>query len=203
VADVGERWCALLESVLVSPRISTRRAPTPRTAAASDSGSGMGAEVFRQMRSDAVYEANPRSLTCANACEQALRTPPRPVRDEGGQPDPTSETDRNMTVVPFLARSARLPRAGGNTRTRGAPSAGASPSPPGMGTGRMPQCPGCRGPCFRTQLRRRGIGLTSRGRQDRSLSWSRAEEHGSPSGSAVLMLISLPTFITARYVRMP
>jgi hypothetical protein len=70
-------WKALL-----SPRISTRRARTPRTGAVSDSGSGMGAEVFRQLRSDAVYETDRRSLTCADACEQALRTPARPVRDE-------------------------------------------------------------------------------------------------------------------------
>jgi hypothetical protein len=82
VVAAGERWCALLESVLVSPRISTRRARTPRTGAASDSGSGMGAEVFRQLRSDAVYQADRRSLTCADACEQALRTLARPVRDE-------------------------------------------------------------------------------------------------------------------------
>jgi hypothetical protein len=82
VADVGERWPALLESVLVSPRISTRRARTPRTGAASDSGSGMGAEIFRQVRSDTVYEADRGSVTCADACKQALCTPARPVRDE-------------------------------------------------------------------------------------------------------------------------
>jgi hypothetical protein len=42
----------------------------------------MGAEIFRQLRSDAVYEPDRRSLTCAETCEQALRTPARPVRDE-------------------------------------------------------------------------------------------------------------------------
>jgi hypothetical protein len=82
VADASERHATLLESVLVSLRISTRRAGMPRTGVVSDSGSGMGAEIFRQMRSDAVYEADRRSLTCADACEQALRTPVRPVRDE-------------------------------------------------------------------------------------------------------------------------
>jgi hypothetical protein len=80
--DWRGRWCALLKSVLVSPRISTRRARMPRTCAVSDSGSGMGAEVFPQLRSDAVYEADRRSLTCADACEQVLCTSACPVRDE-------------------------------------------------------------------------------------------------------------------------
>ena len=42
----------------------------------------MGVEIARQLRSDAVYGADRRSLTCADACEQALRTPARLVRDE-------------------------------------------------------------------------------------------------------------------------
>jgi len=42
----------------------------------------MGSETFCQLRSDEVYEADRRSLTCTDACEQALRTPECPVRDE-------------------------------------------------------------------------------------------------------------------------
>jgi hypothetical protein len=42
----------------------------------------MGAGAFGQLRSDAVYEADRRSLTCVDACEQTLRTPACPVRDE-------------------------------------------------------------------------------------------------------------------------
>ena len=82
LANTRAQSSKALESVLLSPRISTRRARTPRTGAVSDSGSGMGAEAFRQLRSDAVYEADRRSLTCADACEQTLRTPACPVRDE-------------------------------------------------------------------------------------------------------------------------
>ena len=55
MADAGERRLALLESVLLSPRISTRRARTLRTGAVSEFGSGMGAAALRQLRSDAVY----------------------------------------------------------------------------------------------------------------------------------------------------
>jgi hypothetical protein len=42
----------------------------------------MGAEAFRQICSVTVYEADRRSVTCADACEQTLRNPARPVRDE-------------------------------------------------------------------------------------------------------------------------
>src|SRR5580698_2768752 len=41
----------------------------------SDSGSGMGAAVSRQARSDAACWADGRLLTCADAREQGLRTP--------------------------------------------------------------------------------------------------------------------------------
>jgi hypothetical protein len=42
----------------------------------------MGAETCCQVRSDAVYDADRWSLTCADAHKQASRTPAPRVRDE-------------------------------------------------------------------------------------------------------------------------
>jgi hypothetical protein len=54
VAAIGERWPALLESVLLSPPISSWETSRQRSEAVPDSGSEMGAEAFRQVRSDTV-----------------------------------------------------------------------------------------------------------------------------------------------------
>jgi hypothetical protein len=82
MAAIGERRSAVLESVLLSPGISIREARTPRTGAVSDSGSGTGAEASRQVRSDALYEADRQALTCADTCRQTARSLERPVRDQ-------------------------------------------------------------------------------------------------------------------------
>jgi hypothetical protein len=70
---MGERWCALPESVLLSPRIFTCEARSPRTGALSDCGSRMGAEVLRQVRSDTVYGGDRQSLTCCDKVMELYR----------------------------------------------------------------------------------------------------------------------------------
>ena len=85
MTDAGERRATLLESVLASAPEAFRETRTPRKAMVSDSGSEMGAEAFRQMRSASVCVAGLRSLTCADASEQRMCTSARPVRDEALQ----------------------------------------------------------------------------------------------------------------------
>ena len=54
---------------LTVPTGTRRHGPT-RVPGCPILGSGMGAEAFRQARSDAVYEADQRSLTCVDAPKQ-------------------------------------------------------------------------------------------------------------------------------------
>jgi hypothetical protein len=61
----------------------------------------MGAEAFRQVRSDTVYEADQGPVTCADAGEQTLHNAARPVRDE--------EHWNPLDDLPQLVISLRVP----------------------------------------------------------------------------------------------
>ena len=67
---------------MLSPPISSWETGRQRSGAVPDSGSEMGAEAFRQVRSDTVEEADRGSVTCADARELTFCTSARPVRDE-------------------------------------------------------------------------------------------------------------------------
>jgi hypothetical protein len=73
---------ACLESVLLSPSISSWETGRQRSGAVPGSGSEMGAGAFGQVRSDTVREADRGSVTCADARELTSWTSARPVRDE-------------------------------------------------------------------------------------------------------------------------
>jgi hypothetical protein len=66
----------------------------------------MGAEALRQVRSDTVYEADRGSVTCADAREQALRNPARPVRDEEAAGSNPATPTRSQGIQPAADRLA-------------------------------------------------------------------------------------------------